>query len=70
MLNVFNAILDFCQMLASFVQNLVTGLFSMINMIPQAFTAINYTIGYMPPALLVFALSGITICIVFHIIGR
>lgn len=70
MLNALQSILDFIGMIGSFVSNLVTGLFSMITMIPQAFSAISYTLGYMPSQLLVFATAGITICIVFHIIGR
>lgn len=70
MLNALNGILDFCRMLADFVSNLVTGLFSMISMIPQAFTSLNYTVGYMPSELAVFALAGLSICIVFQLIGR
>lgn len=70
MLNVFTAIMDFFSMIGNFVNNLVTGLASMIMIIPQALTAINYSIGYMPSVLLAFATAGIGICIVFHIIGR
>lgn len=70
MLNVFNAVMDFLSMLGSYVSNIVTGLASMLNLIPQAVTTVNYAIGYMPDVLSVFALAGIGICIVFHIIGR
>lgn len=70
MLNALTGILDFCKMLADFVSNLVTSLFSIITMIPQAFTSLNYTIGYMPAELAVFALTGISICIVLQLIGR
>lgn len=70
MLNVFEAIMDFLSMLGSYVSNIVTGLFSMLNLIPQAVTTVNYAIGYMPDVLTVFALAGIGICVVFHIIGR
>lgn len=70
MLNVFTAIMDFFSMIGSFVSNIVTGLASMIQIIPQSLTAINYSIGYMPDSLLIFATAGIAICIVFHIIGR
>lgn len=70
MLNALQAILDFCRMVADFCSNVITGLFSMITMIPQAFGAISYTLGYMPSALVTFAFAGVTICIVFHIIGR
>lgn len=70
MLNVFEALINFFSMIGSFVSNIVTGLASMLNLIPQAVTTINYAIGYMPDVLTVFALAGIGICVVFHIIGR
>ena len=70
MLNVFNALIDFFSMIGNFLNNIVTGLASMIRIIPQSVVAINYAIGYMPDSLLVFAIAGVSICIVFHIIGR
>ena len=69
-LNVFTAIMDFFSMIGNFVSNLVTGLASMLGIIPQAMTAINYSISYLPDVLMIFATAGIGICIVFHIIGR
>lgn len=70
MLNAFTAILDFLSMLGNYLGNVITGLASMLNIIPQAFTTINYAIGYMPDVLMIFATAGIGICVVFHIIGR
>lgn len=70
MLNVFTAIMDFFSMIGNYLGNVISGLASMLNILPQAFTTINYAIGYMPDTLMVFATAGIGICIVFHIIGR
>lgn len=70
MANFFTAFLDFLTMLGDFVMNLVTGIASMIQLIPQAVTVVNYSISYMPNTLLAFAIAGIGICVVFHIIGR
>lgn len=70
MLNAFSAIMDFLSMLGNYVSNIITGLASMLGLIPKAVTTVNYAIGYMPDVLAVFALAGIGICIVFHIIGR
>lgn len=70
MLNVFDALIDFFSMIGNFVSNLVTGAASMLSIIPQAMSAVNYSIGYLPDVLMIFATAGIGICIVFHIIGR
>lgn len=70
MLNIFSGIADFLTMLVDYVQNLISGIASMLNIIPQAVAVVNYAVGYMPAALSVFALAGIGICVVFHIIGR
>lgn len=70
MLNVFTAIMDFFSMIGNYLGNVISGLASMLNILPQAFTTINYAIGYMPDVLMMFATAGIGICIVFHIIGR
>lgn len=70
MLNFFEALISFFFMLGSFIANIVSGLTSMLGLILPAFTTINYSIGFMPAALQVFALAGIGICVVFHIIGR
>lgn len=70
MANFFTAFLDFLTMLGDFVMNLVTGIASMIALIPQSVSVLNYAISYMPSILLTFAVAGIGICVVFHIIGR
>ena len=70
MLNIFSGIADFLTMLVDYVQNLISGIASMLSIIPQAVAVVNYSVGYMPAALSVFALAGIGICVVFHIIGR
>lgn len=70
MLNVLESILGFFEMLVNLIVNLVTGIFSIITLIPQASTLVNASIAYMPSVLSVFAYAGIALCIVLFIIGR
>lgn len=58
------------QVFIDFVVNLVTNLLSIIQIIPDSLHAITYAVSYMPSALAVFATAGISICVVFHIVGR
>lgn len=70
MLNVFESILTFLATIGQFIESIVTGLFSMLQMIPQSMEATANIISYMPSQLAVYATAGIAICVVFHIIGR
>lgn len=70
MLDFLTAIADFFGAIATFVQSVVKGLGFALAMIPQAFVLITYALGFLPSVLLVFAMAGLTICIIFHIIGR
>lgn len=70
MLNVFEALLDFFSMLGDFLLNIVTGLASLLSMIPKAMVTMDYVASYIPAELGVFAIAGISICVVFHILGR
>lgn len=57
-------------MLGDFVMNIVSGIASLLEMIPQSIFMTNYATAYIPDVLSVFAVAGISICVVFHIIGR
>lgn len=70
MLNVFEAILNFLQMVGNYITNVLEGLLSLIVMIPRAFGLLQYVQAYMPAQLWVFIAGGLAICIVFQIIGR
>lgn len=70
MLDFFAAIGDAIGALVSFVGNMVTNLGNVIALIPQAMTIVTNSIGYMPGMLSVFAVTGISICVVFFIIDR
>lgn len=70
MLNILEAIGNFCSMIANFVINVVTGLASMISLIPQSFGLIQYATAYMPSELAIFAMAAMLVCIVYLIIGR
>ena len=70
MLDFLSAISSFFSTIGSFLLNIVQGLVSVITLIPQAFVLITYSIGFLPAALLAFALAGLSICIVFFVIGR
>lgn len=70
MINVLSSFLEFFEMLADQIYNLVSGVVSLIALIPPAVSAIDYSIAYMPAVLSTFAVAGVGICIVFHIIGR
>lgn len=70
MLDFLSAISSFFSTIGTFLLNIVQGLVSVIALIPQAFVLITYSIGFLPAALLAFALAGLSICIVFFVIGR
>lgn len=61
-----NAISIFIQMLSSFI----TGILSVFLLINQAFSFLVVAMGFLPSVVLVFAVAGITITIVFQFIGR
>ena len=70
MINFFNSVIDFLEMLGHLVTYLITGIAQLLAMIPAAFAMLTYSIGYLPSMLLAFAAVAITISIVFLIIGR
>lgn len=70
MANVFDSVLNFVQMISSFVTNIVHGLLAFIGMIPDALEVTTVSIGVLPTAFVAFATVGVLICVVFMIIGR
>ncbi len=70
MLEMVSSILTFLQTVVALVMNFINGLFTLLLLIPQAVVFVTTSIGYLPPVLVVFAVAGVSICVVFHIIGR
>ena len=70
MLEMVTSIVTFLQTVVALITNFINGLFTLLLLIPQAVAFITTSIGYLPPVLTVFAVAGVSICVVFHIIGR
>lgn len=70
MLEMVSSILTFLQTVVALVMNFINGLFTLLLLIPQAVVFVTTSIGYPAPVLVVFAVAGVSICVVFHIIGR
>lgn len=70
MTDAINAVLIFFQSIGNILTNLFESIFSLLSLIPQGIAFITSTIGFLPSILTVFALAGISICVVFQILGR
>ena len=70
MLNALKSIMDFFGTILDMVKYLVTGLFQLFELIPQAFAMLTYSIGFLPSVLLAFAAVAITLSIIYLIVGR
>lgn len=70
MLNFLTVIVDFFSAIGSFLLNIVKGVLVIISMFPAALNIITLAYGYMPAALSVFAMAGISVCIIYFLIGR
>lgn len=70
MLNWLSSIGDAIGIFVQFVTSLVTGIISVFGLVGEAFIFLNTAYAYMPSVLLVFVGAGITISVVFHLIGR
>lgn len=68
--NVFTAILSVLKAAVILVINFVTGIFQMLDMLPNAVTLLTYGINMMPPVLTVLATAFISVSVVYLIIGR
>lgn len=68
--NFFQWIAEIISSLLQFVYSLITGLFSVIKALPHTLNMATTAIGYLPPAIAVFATLCITVSIVYIIVGR
>lgn len=53
-----------------FVTSTISGIVSVFGLIGQCFAFLTFSFGYLPSVLLVFITAGLTITIVFQLIGR
>lgn len=70
MLEFLTAIVDFFSAIGSLLLNIVNGIVFILYMIPDALGIVTLSYGYMPAALSVFAMAGISVCIVYFLVGR
>lgn len=70
MVNFFQACLDVLSAVIDYIEYLVTSIWQMFLLIPQAFQMISVSIGVVPTFLTTFLLASITLSIVYLIIGR
>lgn len=70
MTDAINAVLTFFQSIASIGKNFLEGVFSLLALIPQGIAFITSTIGFIPSAISIFAIVGISIAVVLLVLGR
>lgn len=70
MTDAINAVLSFFQAILAFGKNFLEGTYAVLTIIPRAVTFLIGTIGYVPSAIAIFAIFGISISIVLLILGR
>lgn len=69
-LGFFEWIATLFQILFDFVTNLITNLIAFISMIPQVLVFIGSAISYLPTSIMAFATIGITVSVMYLILGR
>lgn len=70
MIQFFQGVATFFEAIGTFVINILSGLKYLVTVIPKSLTTLTYIVGFMPPVLVAFALAGITVSVVFLVIGR
>ena len=70
MLEFLSGISDFITMATSFLLNTLTNFFQVLVLLGSGAGFLIQVTGFMPSVIVVFATLGITIAIVFLIIGR
>ncbi len=70
MLNFFSVLVEAVTSLLNFIVSFFSGILSVFGLIGQCWTFLTLSWGYMPSVLLVFITAGLTITIVFQLIGR
>ena len=70
LLDFLQSIVSFFEMLADFVVNVLTALFQMLTYIPNALSFLVKCSGFVPSIILSFLLAGVSLSLLFMIVGR
>lgn len=70
MLDVFSALVNALTSALQFIVSFFSGIFSVFTLVGQSFAFLSASWLVMPAPLIVFATAGLSIVIVFHLIGR
>lgn len=66
----FQSVIDFFSTVGAFLKNLVQSLVYLVKLLPKALFFVNQVMGFVPSFVLAFLLAGVTISLVFMIVGR
>lgn len=69
-LNWLSSIGESIGVFVQFVTSTVSGILSVFALVGRSFTFLTVAVSYLPSVLLVFVTAGLTITIVYHLIGR
>ncbi len=70
MLSFFSVLANAVTSLLNFIVSFFSGILSVFSLVGQCWSFLTVSWAVMPSVLLVFITAGLTIVIVFHLIGR
>ena len=70
MLKALQAIVDAISVAFQFLLNLISGLVHLVTLLPKALLFVTGCSSYLPTFLVTFVLAGVSISLVFMIVGR
>ncbi len=70
MLDFFVHMVEVFSVLIQFIGNQIQNTLSLLQLLPSAFSYLTVCFGFLPAVVYPFVSIGITICIVFLILGR
>lgn len=69
-IDLFSALVNVLTTAANFIVSFFSGIVSVFALVGQSITFLSVSWAVMPAPLIVFATAGLSIVIVFHLIGR
>ena len=70
LLKALQSIVDSISAAFQFLLNMIKGLIQLVTLLPKALSFVHSCTTYLPTFIVAFALAGITISIVFMVVGR
>lgn len=70
MLDFLSTIADSIGLFLQFISNIVSGLVQVFGFAARSFGWLTVALGYMPSVLIGFAITGLFLVLLFHLIGR